>query len=142
MGTYSYFRIISNDKRFDHGFDLTDEWIIKINKEMYKDDFEKLIHEFGVEINDLSDVDNFCIWLLTKKEISAYAIDICFVNNPKIKDRTPCNNESHDDEWIEYTYESGRKIRWCNECKAPIKQFEGKEAVKKMEQIRKEFGNV
>lgn len=139
MGTYRYFRIISNDKEFVHGFDLTDEWIITIDKEMYKEDFEKLIKEFGIELNDLSDIDEFCIWLQRKKQLNAYAIDICFVNNPELKDRKPCENEDHSEEWTEHTYGEGKKVRWCNKCKAPIKQLHGEEAVKKMEEIRRSF---
>ena len=86
MGKFQYFKIRSEvednlDLGADGLFDNTEEHIIRISQEMYQEDFEKLLIEFGRPLNQLEDFDTFIIWLTNDKKITAEYVEFNFIQN-------------------------------------------------------------
>lgn len=86
MGTWGYFKVESEiEDKIDLGdgkfFDNTESRIFRINPEMYEEQFEKLILEFGRPLNESKDFDDFEIWLIKDKKLDVTTAEFNFLEN-------------------------------------------------------------
>lgn len=86
MGTWGYFKIESEVKdeiEFKKGciFDNTEYRIFRVEPEMYAEQFEKLILEFGRPLNTFKDFDDFEIWLVKDKKLNVTNAGFNFLEN-------------------------------------------------------------
>lgn len=97
MGTWQYFKIESEikdkiDLRNGQFFDNTEYRIFRVEPEMYQEDFEKLLLEFGRPLNTLKDFDEFEIWLVKDKKLNVTDAEFNFIQNySDLKKRTEKN---------------------------------------------------
>lgn len=86
MSKFKYFKIESEvEDKIDLGgdgvFDNTESRIFRVPYEMYQDQFESLILEFGRPINTSVDFDNFEIWLVKNKKLDVTTAEFNFLEN-------------------------------------------------------------
>jgi hypothetical protein len=86
MGTYGYFKIESEvEDKIDLGgdgvFDNTEFRIFRVDPEMYEEDFEKLLLEFGRPLNTSTDFADFQIWLIKDKKLNVTTAEFNFLQN-------------------------------------------------------------
>lgn len=87
MGTWNYFKIESEFKdRINLGkngefLDNTEYRIFRVDPEMYQEDFEKLLLEFGRPLNTFKDFDDFEIWLVKDKKLNVTDAEFNFIEN-------------------------------------------------------------
>lgn len=85
MSKFGYFKLQSeidgSTKIGEEVFDFTDQWIIKVDPEMYEYQFEKLLLEYGKPINDTAICWDFINWLYKEKGIEAGTAEYNWVDN-------------------------------------------------------------
>jgi hypothetical protein len=86
MGTWGYFKIESEikdkiDLKNGQFFDNTPSRIFRVEPEMYQEEFEKLVLEFGKPINTNEEFDDFEIWLIKDKQMNVTTADFNFIEN-------------------------------------------------------------
>ena len=62
MSKFRFFKIGEEIKDFK-GIEITDDFIIEIEKPMYTEDFEKHFDAFGKQITKMEEADEFIIFL-------------------------------------------------------------------------------
>lgn len=98
MSTFGYFKIQSEiENKIDLGkgqvFDNTEWRIFHIEPEIYEEEFEALVLEFGKPINTFQDFDDFEIWLVKDKKLNVRSIGYNFIENyTDLKKRQEKNN--------------------------------------------------
>ena len=86
MSSFGYFKIQSEiEEKIDlgHGkfLDNTEWRIFHVEPEMYEEEFEALVLEFGKPINTFQDFDDFEMWLVREKKLNVTTAEYNFIDN-------------------------------------------------------------